>query len=48
MVRKEKGRPLVCFIATSLDGFIAGPRGEIDWLFPSGLVQLTYDSDGRK
>lgn len=26
-------RPLVCFIATSLDGFIAGPAGEIDWLF---------------
>lgn len=24
---------MVCFIATSLDGFIAGPRGEIDWLF---------------
>ena len=27
-------RPRVsCFIATSLDGFIAGPLGEIDWLF---------------
>lgn len=26
-------RPLVCFIATSLDGCIAGQADEIDWLF---------------
>jgi dihydrofolate reductase len=26
-------RKLILFIATSLDGFIAGPKGEIDWLF---------------
>lgn len=26
-------RPLVCYIATTLDGYIAGPNGEIDWLF---------------
>jgi len=26
-------RKLVCHIATSLDGYIAGPSGEIDWLF---------------
>ncbi len=24
---------MILFIASSLDGFIAGPRGEIDWLF---------------
>ncbi|MCC6574470.1 MAG: dihydrofolate reductase [Planctomycetes bacterium] len=26
-------RKVQLFIATSLDGYIAGPRGEIDWLF---------------
>jgi len=26
-------RKLILFIATSLDGYIAGPKGEIDWLF---------------
>ena len=26
-------RKLLLFIATSLDGYIAGPDGEIDWLF---------------
>jgi dihydrofolate reductase len=26
-------RKLVLYIATSLDGYIAGPAGEIDWLF---------------
>lgn len=26
-------RKLILFIATSLDGYLAGPKGEIDWLF---------------
>lgn len=26
-------RKVILFIATSLDGYIAGPSGEIDWLF---------------
>ena len=26
-------RKVILFIATSLDGYIAGPAGEIDWLF---------------
>jgi dihydrofolate reductase len=26
-------RKLILFIGTSLDGYIAGPNGEIDWLF---------------
>src|ERR1043165_1806400 len=29
-------RSLKLFIACSLDGYIAGPRGEIDWLFTGG------------
>ena len=32
-VQSSPMRPLSCFIATSLDGYIAGPDGEIDWLF---------------
>jgi hypothetical protein len=26
-------RPIVCLIATNLDGDVAGPAGEIDWFF---------------
>ncbi len=29
-------RPLIYYAATSLDGFIAGPNDEIDWLFTDG------------
>ncbi|WP_338869278.1 dihydrofolate reductase family protein [Spirosoma sp. SC4-14] len=29
------------FIATSLDGYIAGPKGEIDWLFTEGEYGYT-------
>jgi dihydrofolate reductase len=29
-------RDLTYFVATSLDGFIAGPDGSIDWLFTDG------------
>jgi dihydrofolate reductase len=48
-------RPLVCYIATSLDGYIAGPAGEIDWLFTDqdyGYTQFIAGVDtvvmGRK
>ena len=26
-------RPIILYIATTLDGYIAGPEGQIDWLF---------------
>lgn len=29
-------RSVKLFVATSLDGFIAGPGGEVDWLFEGG------------
>jgi dihydrofolate reductase len=30
---RPSDRKLILFIAASLDGYIAGPNGEIDWLF---------------
>lgn len=48
-------RNLVCYIATSLDGYIAGPSGEIDWLFSDqdyGYTEFIAEVDtvvmGRK
>lgn len=35
-------RKVILYIATSLDGYIAGPNGEIDWLFTEG--EYGYDS----
>ena len=28
-------------VAASLDGFIAGPKGEIDWIVPDPTVDLS-------
>lgn len=36
-------RRVLCYIATSLDGFIAGPGGELDWLGkPTGAEDYGY------
>jgi dihydrofolate reductase len=37
-------RTIHLFIATSLDGFIAGPDGEIDWLSPFESVDYGYNT----
>lgn len=33
-------RPLVYSVATSLDGFIAGPNGEFDWIVPDPTIDF--------
>lgn len=33
-------RRLVYSVATSLDGFIAGPKGECDWIFPDSGIDF--------
>ncbi|WP_421830401.1 dihydrofolate reductase family protein [Larkinella sp.] len=35
-------RKVILYIATSLDSYIAGPNGEIDWLFTEG--EFGYDA----
>jgi len=34
-------RRVVCHMATSLDGFIAGPNGEIDWIVRDPTIDFT-------
>ena len=35
-------RKLTLYIAASLDGYIAGPNGEIDWLEAGGDADYGY------
>src|SRR4051812_41011572 len=34
-------RPVLYRVATSLDGYIAGPRGEFDWIVPEPVIDLS-------
>jgi hypothetical protein len=49
MGRRDEVRRLVLFIHASLDGFVAGPNGEMDWIDVSdalGLVASHVFSSG--
>jgi dihydrofolate reductase len=39
-------RPVIYRVATSADGYIAGPHGELDWIVPAPTVDLSavYDA----
>ena len=40
-------RKVIIYTATSIDGYIARPDGNIDWLYPPGETAVEYEKANK-